>query len=251
MKKVIIGIIPGVKKNENNPYEYKYIYLNSYSKAISNNNAIPIGLLLNDESIDEESLNICDGFLFPGGKKLEKAHFDIILHAIKHNKPILGICLGMQVLNYFSILKEELTKKNLKITIKNLWDEFEKIKNEDFFKLKEIEIPNIHGYKIMQDKIECNYQNILKSKHNITINKDSILYDIYKTENLEVISLHLKKVTNVSEAFYISAKASDGIIEALEYKDKNNFILGVQFHPELNDNKIFEYFINEVKKRNV
>lgn len=35
MKKLVIGIVPGVKKNIDNPYEYKYIFLNSYSKIIS------------------------------------------------------------------------------------------------------------------------------------------------------------------------------------------------------------------------
>ena len=28
--KAVIGIIPGVKRDDNNPYEFKYIFLNSY-----------------------------------------------------------------------------------------------------------------------------------------------------------------------------------------------------------------------------
>lgn len=249
MKKVVIGIVPAVKKNLDNPYEYKYIYLNSYSKMINSVNGIPFGLLLNDEDISEDALNMCDGFLFPGGKSLEKVHFSIILHALKYNKPILGICLGMQVLNYFSILKDILVNRNIKVNETNLWKVFNEVQNDDIFKLKDIDIPNIHGYKIMKDEVECNLDTLSKSRHEININKDSILYDIYNKDKINVLSLHLKQVTNVGSDFNVSAKATDNVIEALEYKDKNYFIVGVQYHPELDDKLIFERFINEVEKR--
>lgn len=249
--KFVIGIVPAVKKNIDNPYEYKYVYLNSYSKMISDLDAIPFGLLLNDEDISEDSLNMCDGFLFPGGKSLEKVHFSIIIHALKYNKPILGICLGMQVLNYFSILKDILESKNTEVNEDNLWNTFNEVQNDDIFKLKDIDIPNIHGYKIMKDEVECNLDTLSKSRHDININKDSILYDIYNKDTINVLSLHLKQVTNVGSDFYVSAKASDGVIEALEYKDNNYFIVGVQYHPELDDKIIFTRFIDEVKKRHV
>ena len=132
--KAVIGIIPGVKRDDNNPYEFKYIFLNSYSKMIVKCGAIPYGLLLNDEEVLEEQLNSCDGFLFPGGKKLEKAHFDIIMHAIKYNKPILGICLGMQVLNFFGILKDILIKRKMIVNKTNLWNLFNEVQNEEYFK---------------------------------------------------------------------------------------------------------------------
>lgn len=44
-------------------------------------------------------------------------------------------------------------------------------------------------------------------------------------------------------------KEKDNVIEAIELKDKDNFILGVQFHPEvLEDNDLFCYFINYIKE---
>ena len=247
--KAVIGIVPGVRRNDNNPYEFKYIFLNSYSKMTTKCGAVPFGLLLSDEDVLDEQLNMCDGFLFPGGKKLERAHFDIILHAIKYNKPILGICLGMQVLNFFSVLKDILVKRNISINKENLWKIFNEVENEEFFKLKDIKTPNIHGYEIMQDIKECNYDTLKESIHDINIDNNSILYDIYKTNKKSVLSLHLKQVTNVGSDFKVTARANDNIIEALEYKDKSYFIIGVQYHPELDDDKIFKYFINEVKKR--
>lgn len=247
--KAVIGIVPGVRRNDNNPYEFKYIFLNSYSKMTTKCGAVPFGLLLSDEDVLDEQLNMCDGFLFPGGKKLERAHFDIILHAIKYNKPILGICLGMQVLNFFSVLKDILVKRNISINKENLWKIFNEVENEEFFKLKDIKTPNIHGYEIMQDIKECNYDTLKESIHDINIDNNSILYDIYKTNKKSVLSLHLKQVTNVGSDFKVTARANDNIIEALEYKDKSYFIIGVQYHPELDDDKIFKYFINEVTKR--
>ena len=249
--KFVIGIVPAVKKNIDNPYEYKYVYLNSYSKMISDLDAIPFGLLLNNEEINEDALDLCDGFLFPGGRSLEKVHFSIILHALKYNKPILGICLGMQVINYFSILKDILDSKNMEVNEDNLWNTFNEVQNDDIFKLKDIDIPNIHGYKIMKDEVEGNLDTLSKSRHDININKDSILYDIYNKDTINVLSLHLKQVTNVGSDFYVSAQASDGVIEALEHKDNNYFIVGVQYHPELDDKIIFTRFIDEVKKRHV
>lgn len=247
--KAVIGIVPGVRRNDNNPYEFKYIFLNSYSKMTTKCGAVPFGLLLSDEDVLDEQLNMCDGFLFPGGKKLERAHFDIILHALKYNKPILGICLGMQVLNFFSVLKDILVKRNISINKENLWKIFNEVENEEFFKLKDIKTPNIHGYEIMQDIKECNYDTLKESIHDINIDNNSILYDIYKTNKKSVLSLHLKQVTNVGSDFKVTARANDNIIETLEYKDKSYFIIGVQYHPELDDDKIFKYFINEVTKR--
>ena len=249
--KFVIGIVPAVKKNIDNPYEYKYVYLNSYSKMISDLDAIPFGLLLNNEEINEDALDLCDGFLFPGGRSLEKVHFSIILHALKYNKPILGICLGMQVINYFSILKDILDSKNMEVNEDNLWNTFNEVQNDDIFKLKDIDIPNIHGYKIMKDEVECNLDTLSKSRHDININKDSILYDIYNKDTINVLSLHLKQVTNVGSSLFVSARADDNVIEALEYKDNNYFIVGVQYHPELDDKIIFTRFIDEVKKRHV
>ena len=66
-------------------------------------------------------------------------------------------------------------------------------------------------------------------------------WSIYKTNKRSVLSLHLKQVTNVGSDFKVSARAKDNIIESLEYKDKSHFILGVQYHPELDDDKIFKY----------
>ena len=43
-------------------------------------------------------LDICDGFIVPGGITWNEADIEIIKYAFKVNKPLLGICAGMQAL---------------------------------------------------------------------------------------------------------------------------------------------------------
>ena len=93
-------------------------------------------------------------------------------------------------------------------------------------------------------------KNLNKSKHEIYINKNSILYNIYKKDKINVYSMHLKQVKNIGSDLKISSYAEDNVIESLEYNDRNFFILGVQYHPELEkDTKLFNYFIKEVEMR--
>lgn len=249
MNKLIIGIVPTCQLNINdNPFDDKYTFINNYSKCIMNNNAIPIGLIMADGNLDLHVLDICDGFLFPGGKKLEKIHFEILLYALSNNKPVLGICLGMQVMAYFGILEKELKERNLNVTVDNMFKVY--LENKDILEITDIKNNN-HGNDIMKELVKCNKENLDKSKHDINILKNSILYKVYKQEKLNVYSLHTKTIKKYGDIFKISATATDGIIEALEYYDENYFIVGIQYHPELNNDQIFNYFINEVARRKI
>ena len=81
--------------------------------------------------------------------------------------------------------------------------------------------------------------------HNITIDKDSHLYDCYKKEKMDVNTLHYQAIDKVAPNFKISAISDDGIVEAIE-KEK---IIAVQWHPELmHDVGFFKYFIENMIK---
>ncbi len=67
--------------------------------------------------------------------------------------------------------------------------------------------------------------------HRITIQKDSRLYDIFKTETMKVNSIHHQAVLGLGENIIASAFAEDGTIEGIEVKNKH-FGIGVQWHPE-------------------
>lgn len=108
-------------------------------------------------------------------------------------------------------------------------------------------------------KIDSSYKhdiNITKENKNITLheiyllNKNNWLYKILQKDSFLVNSYHNYQVTKIGKEFNIIAKALDDTIEAIEYKNKQQFVLGVQWHPELleDNNKIFQKFIKEAGK---
>lgn len=67
--------------------------------------------------------------------------------------------------------------------------------------------------------------------HTVRISRESVLYSLYKTETLAVNSIHHQAVRASGRRFSVSAKAPDGVIEAIENSEFKPFI-GVQWHPE-------------------
>ena len=67
--------------------------------------------------------------------------------------------------------------------------------------------------------------------HTVRISRESVLYSLYKTETLAVTSIHHQAVRASGRRFSVSAKAPDGVIEAIESSEFKPFI-GVQWHPE-------------------
>lgn len=243
MKKIKVGILPTSHLFENDdPYQDQYSFINGYSKKISENGGVPVGILLNDNELDYASLEMCDAFLLCGGNKIQPYAFKTINYAIKQNKPLLGICLGMQTIGVYSYLENKLIKKELPLEYENIIKEYEEIKQQKIYFLEHIE----NHYK--GDVTRNNYE---QNKHNVTFNKQSILNDIYKSDKLSVLSMHSYKIAKLGDNVMIGATDDNKITESIEYKNKDLFILGVQWHPELEDehNTLFAKLINEAKKR--
>lgn len=94
------------------------------------------------------------------------------------------------------------------------------------------------GGKVMQDisdQIRVKHsQEADRSEptHTVDIEEDSTLYNIYeKKRQLFVNSFHHQAVSNPGERFRVTARAKDGIIEAIESTEFKS-IIGVQWHPE-------------------
>lgn len=155
-----------------------------------------------------ESLTLCDGLLLQGGDNFYDYDLKAIDYFYRLDKPILGICLGMQTMAYF------------------LGGEIKEIGNT--------------SHKKLYDYV-----------HNVIIKKDSLIYNIFKENEIMVNSRHNFYVT--VDQKYISGVSSDNIVEAIEDSSKK-FFLGVQWHPEnmidydSNMIKIFEKFVEAAKK---
>ena len=87
-----------------------------------------------------------------------------------------------------------------------------------------------------------------EATHTVIIESDSKLAQIYNDERIAVNSFHHQAVKAAGEKFRVVAKATDGIIEAIESAEHKS-ILGVQWHPEcLADGlPLFRWLVGEAR----
>jgi len=141
MLKPIIGIITRCSISEEG-HSTNIIY-SDVSDAIINNGGIPIGITLTNNY--KETINLCDGIIFQGGDDFESYYLESLKYIYDIDKPVLGICLGMQLMG------------------------------------------------VLFDGIMIDIQNHKKKlsyAHTVIIRKNSILYNIFKTNSIKVNSRH-------------------------------------------------------------
>lgn len=218
-----IAIIERLDKEEGEePFEVTY-YLNNYYKEIFDKLDILLIPVISENKL-EEVCSLCDGLILTGGKN------DV----------------------YPKYYNEEPIKERTYDT----FDEFPFVKKavEIFNKagkpilgicagIQELNV--IFGGTLNQSIPNHSFKKYNIDKHEIEIKKDSFLYKIYNTENMEVNTYHSQSVKNVAPNFKVTAVSKDGVIEAIE----NGNIIGVQWHPEaMYDTKLFgEFFKTFVK----
>lgn len=242
--KPIIGILSPYKEVKDYPYDTVYKTVDLYVKKIESINCIPISLI--DVENNQDILNICDAFLLPGGNKIIKDHYYIIQHCIKKNKPLLGICLGMQAMILYDLLSHQYPTITNLDELYSMYKEFNE-KETIFHEVNK----SIHGGDLCIGELDPTIDNILKSTHNINILPNTLLMDIYQSNVKNVISMHTYGVQNNHlQIFKVSSFSEDKIIESIEYNNKDYFILGFQYHIEIEDNQIiFKRLKEEIEKR--
>ena len=220
MKKCIIGILATSNYMvTDDSFMDTYRFGNNYIKKIVENGAVPLLIPYVNEQVIEESLEMCDGLLLPGGTRIRPVDFEVIDYFYKRNKPILGVCMGMQSIAMYSLNNKRIIKK-----IDNGVDHW---------------------------PVDIKRDNVDVLIHKDYVTKNSKLYDIFGNEEIMVNSLHHNTITEVGNDFDITIKSEDGLIEGIEYNKDDKFIIGVQFHPEIlpQFNNIFKIFIEECQKR--
>ena len=223
--KPIIGIVGRLYSGESN-----IICVEEVRLAVTKMRGIPLLILpvdkdemsckivYSEEEIKdlERVLSLCDGFILPGGDTWYSLDEVVIDYAIRCDKPLFAICLGMQALSKVLSGDERIGYDN---TIKN-------------------------NTSINHLKPTKNYV------HSVIIDKNSKLYSIIGEERILVNSRHSYHVPELDNAL-VSARSSDGLIEGVELKDRK-FIIGVQWHPESNledehSKKLFKAFFDNFK----
>ncbi len=147
---------------------------------------------------------------------LKEQHLEINIFKkfLKLNKPILGICGGLQLINIAS--------------------------GGSLIQDIETEIGSYINHEQINPRNE--------TSHEIFLNNKSKLFNIIKKEKFLVNSAHHQSIDKVSENFNISARAKDKVIEAIEHKN-HKWCIGVQWHPEFLitscDNLLINNFVSQ------
>ncbi|MBE5803705.1 MAG: gamma-glutamyl-gamma-aminobutyrate hydrolase family protein [Clostridiales bacterium] len=213
-RKPLIGITAGLNDQE------KYQVLSRYfMEAITTHGALPVMLpLTTDEELLASYAEQLDGFLFSGGGDVDPLFFGQLqqpacgsvdplrdLHELtlarilleRKDKPVLGICRGLQVLN---------------IAL-----------GGDIYQ----DLPSGYEGKLISHRQK---QSAYYASHPVQVTEGSLLHLITRKERLMVNSLHHQAIHH-AKGWNVCATAPDGVIEAAELPG-HPFFIGVQWHPE-------------------
>jgi putative glutamine amidotransferase len=85
-------------------------------------------------------------------------------------------------------------------------------------------------------------------RHALLVQPGSAMERVYGDGEIRVNSMHHMAIDDVASSFKVTARAPDGVIEALESAVEGWVAIGTQFHPEAEtasalDVKIFEEFV--------
>ena len=230
MKKPIVGVMPLWDDEKDSIW-----MLPGYMDGINRAGAIPVIFPFSEDMSElEQLMEVCDGFLFTGGhdvspqlyhekplaglvsccEKRDVMETYVLRRAMEADKPVLGICRGIQFINAAlgGTLYQDLPLQHPSET-------------------------NHHGHAPYDRPV-----------HDVKVDKGSPLYKYLKLENLPVNSYHHQAVKDMAKGLEVMAVAPDGIVEAC-YKPDQRFLWAVQWHPEFSyktdesSRKIFSAFI--------
>ena len=86
--------------------------------------------------------------------------------------------------------------------------------------------------------------------HTVTVEEDSLLYQLYDAKQLFVNSFHHQAVSEAGPRFRVTARSTDGIVEAMESSEYKS-IMGVQWHPEMLGREglpLFQWLVREASQ---
>ncbi len=216
-----------------------------YSEAVEAAGGVPvhISLIPKPEYINEVLADM-DGILLPGCNSDVDPHYYgeephhalgtvvpvkdeterlVLAEAERLNMPILAICYGMQALN---VWRGGTLIQDIASQVKGSY------KHEQGVPAHR----NSHSLKIAAGSVLKGLPAVKVAKGGVRVN-----------------SSHHQAIKKVGKGLKATAWALDGIVECIEDRRQGNFIVGVQWHPELTrghdgvSRELFEMFVNECR----
>jgi len=195
--------------------EYSERVLPQYEQAVEQAGGEPVRIPLGRPPAELMKLiEGCDGVLLPGSRAdvdpqkygaepdprtnpadplRDTADRVLLRDADNLRKPVLGICYGLQILN-------------------------------------------VYRSGSLRQHIESTIDHTARDKtHTVRVEPASRLAQILEVpsgEEIQVNTSHHQAASTMGDGLRISAKAPDGVVEALEGTSPEHFVLAVQWHPE-------------------
>ena len=218
MKKTIIGLSPLYDREKDS-----YWMLPGYMKMVERCGAVPLMLpLTTEEPLLAAAFELCDGILLTGGQDVSPSLYGqplsplcgevceardemdrrLLISAIGADKPVLGICRGLQLMN--AALGGTLYQ----------------------------DLPTEYGTTAEH----CMKPPYDRGVHSVCLLDDTPLHDLLGVDEISVNSYHHQAVKDPASCLKTMAVSEDGLIEAM-YLPGKRFIWGVQWHPEFSHEK--------------
>jgi len=238
MKKVI-GVVPKGElfDQEKAATSDRFFLGNNYIKRVTEAGGIPVCLAPVDGRVSEEQLALCDGFIIQGGTKMWPYHIQVIHHAATTGKKLLGVCLGMQLVHRYYRLRNIVAEMGIEGPVD------EAILH--LFYEKGIGKDTLH-------RVEGHYnsgitrENTDIVKHDMDVVPGTVLHRLLGRDTVRGASFHHWRAEDPAPELTVNAWATDGS-GTIEGLDNGSNILGVQFHPEVDDllPEIFKFLIED------
>lgn len=183
--------------------------------------AIPVGLpsLGEDPQGTKDLISRIDGLLLAGGADLSPTSYgeqplrpewsgdpirdayelQLVEQARARGLPILGVCRGIQLLNVAlgGRLHQDIVTQRANSLVHRDWHQYDAL------------------------------------GHDVSLEPQSWISRIYgDVTSLEVNSIHHQGLSELAQPLRATAWAPDGVIEAVQMREGNEWIMGIQWHPE-------------------
>ena len=224
----VIGIVPS-----QNTTEKMVSFPERYANAIIKAGGAPLLLpLTGNPHVYETLFPLIDGFVLTGGNDIDPARYGairdsgkidehtpereeleylILSYAYRFDLPLMGICRGMQMINV--CLGGTLYR--------DLGDQFPGLVRPGINDAQG-ELPKL---------VHWQPKPYSEPTHPVTIMPNSKLSALLGAKDIMVNSMHHQGVCDLSTRVDAVTYAPDGLVEAIEVRDRE-FMIGVQWHPE-------------------